>query len=837
MVKEALCDTATVVSDSACYVYIKTTNAQGQETTSLPRLSGALQPLKLQADDLDSTGFWNTGVTYLWTRPDSTTTTTDTLVASTIGEYKLLVSKQGRTCEAYVTLNAKPCVVRDYTTASCQTVTINNPTATNQLSSLAPGDVFYAADYSIHVTEASGGAGGWSGKGYVEVLLPLGVTSTVAVTFSGIAINDCYELTNGTVETEYDANKQLLDVDEILDALKELLPNVKLFAQHYRGTAEDIENAKFLEQQLEAAKAALLANDSYDATDKNLIQQGYDQQLAGLTYLIENGGSCSEPIDSTTSLVGGRLAAFGATLADVCSARNATLQGAKKAEEGIFLAIWKVLQRCQATNFASHNGGFLPKCLWDNNIGTAYVSDPAFIAGFIDGAYLTVSDLFQGAVSAAECAICFNPTGPGFYSAKCQDVRNKTVEFFEFFRTLATDGQLRDKVWGELKQQAAEYLDQTLCVQEPICRYNQGKLIFDIASMFVGIGEVSGVVKTGLKAKGLLKVVQAIEKVESVAKVVHRAINGVGGKFVKTASRGVVDVLSATGEKIAKLSGGVLEPLQSAWSNSYDASAKVLRSINNIKYRNPNNTTTVFEGNLEVIDAGGCSGKRLAAGAACNVKIRVKPRFKTFEVRDFATLSPVNLISLRVPLKGAYRFLAEDKQLAELANKAILATSDLQSGDFVEMLARKMFHGNDGHFSLNQIKNGITKYSSTQGFDDIIVKPAIDFTKDIDKIAIEELIIVEAKPKSALKDADGIAKGGASIEVGTIKNPAGNPAEFAQMSDEWIRITAQKLINNGTADQKKIGGLIIRELDAQKVKKAIVAVDKATGEIIVQKLN
>ncbi len=244
VVKKALCDTATVVSDSACYVYIKASNAQGQETTSLPRLGGTLQPLKLQADDLDSSGFWNTGVTYLWTRPDSTTTTTDTLVASSIGAYKLLVSKQGRTCEAYVTLNAKPCVVRDYTSASCQTVT--NPTATNQLSSLAPGDVFYAADYSIHVTEASGGVGGWSGKGYVEVLLPLGVTSTVAVTFSGIAINDCYELTNGTVETEYDANKELLDVDLIMQELKIILGNIASLIESYTGTVE--EKAKLAEE-------------------------------------------------------------------------------------------------------------------------------------------------------------------------------------------------------------------------------------------------------------------------------------------------------------------------------------------------------------------------------------------------------------------------------------------------------------------------------------------------------------------------------------------------------------------------------------------------------------
>ncbi|WP_028526240.1 DNA/RNA non-specific endonuclease [Runella limosa] len=442
----------------------------------------------------------------------------------------------------------------------------------------------------------------------------MGVTQNVAVTFDNIAINDCYELVNGKIELVVDPNKQLLDVDALVDAVKELLPNVKLFAQNYKGTAEDIESAKYLKQQLEAAKAALLTNDSYDTADKNLIQQGYDQQLAGLTYLIENGGSCSAPIDSTTNLAGGRLAAFDATYADVCTARNATIQGAKKAEEGIFSAIWKVLQRCQSTNFAPHNGGLVPKCLWDNNLGTAYLSDPAFIAGFIDGAYLTVSDLFQTAVSASECAICFNPTGPGFYSAKCQDVRSKTIEFFEFFRTLATDGQLRDKVWGDLKQQAAEYLDQTICVQEPICRYNQGKLMFDIASMFVGIGEVSGVVKTGLKAQGLIKVVQAIEKVESKLKTIHRTINGIKWKIVKLSTNTkVYKIASATGIEIGEFSQGLLRNLRwktgSGWIQS-----KVLYGVDYI------NSTgyKVKNGVLKLYKRTNCRLSADAADDACD---------------------------------------------------------------------------------------------------------------------------------------------------------------------------------------------------------------------------
>jgi hypothetical protein len=59
---------------------------------------------------------------------------------------------------------------------------------------LAVGDIFYAADraanrYTVHVTEVSGSPNGWSGRGYLEMLLPMGITQNVAVKFDNILIN------------------------------------------------------------------------------------------------------------------------------------------------------------------------------------------------------------------------------------------------------------------------------------------------------------------------------------------------------------------------------------------------------------------------------------------------------------------------------------------------------------------------------------------------------------------------------------------------------------------------------------------------------------------------
>ncbi|WP_028526233.1 hypothetical protein [Runella limosa] len=180
-------------------------------------------------------------------------------------------------------------MVRDYSTATCQNISINAPTQGNSLSNLAVGDSFNAADYTITVTEVappSGGqtglaGGAWSGRGYVSVLPPMGVTQNVAVTFDNISINDCYELVNGKIETEYDPNKRgILDLGET--KTKDVLGEVSDLLSQYNGTQKEKNE---IDKLMEEFKSSIEKNLSISEENKQLALQKYNEALTLWTTL------------------------------------------------------------------------------------------------------------------------------------------------------------------------------------------------------------------------------------------------------------------------------------------------------------------------------------------------------------------------------------------------------------------------------------------------------------------------------------------------------------------------------------------------------------------------
>lgn len=128
-----------------------------------------------------------------------------------------------------------------------------------------------------------------------------------------------------------------------------------------------------------------------------------------------------------------------------------------------------------------------------------------------------------------------------------------------------------------------------------------------------------------------------------------------------------------------------------------------------------------------------------------------------------------------------------------------------------------MFH--DGYRTFTR--------TGDNGFDDIAFSPDVDLNKLLSQISVGEIVVVEAKPRNP------------SITLGTINNLTPPPAEVSQMSPEWIEKTANELIKagqtSGNIRQQRLGQLLIEH--KAKIQKAIVAVNKETGEIIVQKLN
>lgn len=88
---------------------------------------------------------------------------------------------------------------KKYTCGVVPEIKIEN---TKPLKNLGVNEVFTAGDFSVTVKEVEGGNGNYTGKGYIVV--PYLGDTKIAVVFSGISINEEYQLTDGILETTYD---------------------------------------------------------------------------------------------------------------------------------------------------------------------------------------------------------------------------------------------------------------------------------------------------------------------------------------------------------------------------------------------------------------------------------------------------------------------------------------------------------------------------------------------------------------------------------------------------------------------------------------------------------
>ncbi|MFC3810848.1 hypothetical protein [Lacihabitans lacunae] len=119
-------------------------------------------------------------------------------------------------------VNAKPC--NNYGEVACGApVDVHLPDIQAAGVSLAPGDKFTAGDYTVVITEiSSGDPSGYIGTGYVEMRLVAEIVAKkIAVDFTNLVVNTCYEMAAGDVVTQYDPNwGRILDVDLVIaDAL------------------------------------------------------------------------------------------------------------------------------------------------------------------------------------------------------------------------------------------------------------------------------------------------------------------------------------------------------------------------------------------------------------------------------------------------------------------------------------------------------------------------------------------------------------------------------------------------------------------------------------------
>ena len=279
-------------ADTSCFIRIKALAANSSETNQLPRLNGTLQPLTLSVEDLSPAGFWNTGATYTWTRPSNATANTPTLTASTIGKYKVSITKAGINCNVSVILSSTPCKPRQ-ANYNCNVPNIDSvaDVPSQRLTNLAIGDTIRAGDFDVIVRDVSGTSGGWTGLGKVRI--PYLSNSQIAVEFTNIIVNNCYELVAGSkIHSSFDPSwSGLIDVSGSGQNILTLGTQITDLLGNYQcGDSTKIVN--FL-QRLAQYKNVVQQDTGLVATNKQLAIVKLDSVIAALEQVKTQPNTCA----------------------------------------------------------------------------------------------------------------------------------------------------------------------------------------------------------------------------------------------------------------------------------------------------------------------------------------------------------------------------------------------------------------------------------------------------------------------------------------------------------------------------------------------------------------
>ncbi|UZO79838.1 fibronectin type III domain-containing protein [Aquimarina sp. ERC-38] len=208
-------------------------------------------------------------------------------------------------------------------------------------------------------------------------------------------------------------------------------------------------------------------------------------------------------------------------------------------------------------DFKTQKNGIVPKCLWDHEVNPAM----AYYAGFIDGAWESVAI----AVDLYQFKEAWDPLSPFFLTSEATEIRKQTVEIILLVKQLEEKDQLASTIKTTFKQEFKKYIDTTIALT-PKARYNQGKLIFDVGTMFFGIGELNTLLKTGKVTSTLLTSLKKIPK--SFVSFIKST-----GKGLKTVIKRIDDVTSAIfveGQEIARITKEKLIILERAFIQSID---------------------------------------------------------------------------------------------------------------------------------------------------------------------------------------------------------------------------------------------------------------------------
>jgi hypothetical protein len=320
----------TAVTLANCDIYIQGYDGTGAETFELVRNGGqtttaTYQPLTLKVLPFEGTNtFGNYNITWMLNgNPISGAPNKPEYIAAGPGTYTAQLSLKlnpATNCVAEAQVNAKPC--NNYSEVACGApVDVHLPDIQAAGVSLAPGDKFTAGDYTVVITEiSSGDPSGYIGTGYVEMRLVAEIVAKkIAVDFTNLVVNTCYEMAAGDVVTQYDPNwGGILDVDATIGEIKDLLSDFKGI---YTKVYDDIEVLDCTVESKNKVSNSIESLNDINTNFANLFGVSPTEAGPFKTKLSEISTSLSCKVQQTCPSAGGRVSA---TLSDCAFEENKT---------------------------------------------------------------------------------------------------------------------------------------------------------------------------------------------------------------------------------------------------------------------------------------------------------------------------------------------------------------------------------------------------------------------------------------------------------------------------------------------------------------------------------
>jgi len=167
--------------------------------------------------------------------------------------------------------------------------------------------------------------------------------------------------------------------------------------------------------------------------------------------------------------------------------------------------------------------------------------DP-FAAGIVDGCWETIKSVW----GLVKFASAWDITNIYYFSKEAEDTREQTKAFVAFINDLATSSESRQEFKNLVKNEFNDYINE-IAGFTPEAQYLQGKLLFDIATLFIGVGEVKALLKGEKITISLIKTLKAIPK--DLVRIITRAKNA--GLVIQKTGDDIIKVLTKEGAEVA----------------------------------------------------------------------------------------------------------------------------------------------------------------------------------------------------------------------------------------------------------------------------------------------